>query len=257
MITIQNFSFSYKDKLVLQNIDIYIKEGDFCAIIGANGSGKTTLLKSVCRLLPSKKSIFLQHKEIEKYKPKELSRIVGYVAQNQDVVFHFSVLETVMMGRNPYQSRWETFSKKDENIVFDAMRSTNVLHLKDKLVNQLSGGEQQRVRIARAIAQQTPILLLDEPLANLDIVHQFEIMEILTDLNKKENITVIIVLHDISIALQYAKQVIMLKSGKIAHFGKSEEILTAENIKETFGLSSSFSVDTKGNIAKDPSFYFE
>lgn len=252
MIVIKNLSFAYKEKWVLHQLNTHIKEGDFYAIVGANGSGKTTLLKTIGGLLPTKESIWISNIAVDKIKTRELAKKVGYVPQNQDIVFNFSVFESVMMGRNPHQSRWETFSAKDEKIVNVALEKTNLLHLKDKFINQLSGGEQQRVRIARAIAQQTPILLLDEPLSNLDVVHQFEIMDILSELNKNQNITILIVLHNLSMALQYVKQVMMLKNGEILHIGDAKETLIPLNIKNTFGLSEIFSIDSQGNITKNP-----
>jgi iron complex transport system ATP-binding protein len=161
-----------------------------------------------------------------------------------------------MMGRNPYQSRWETFSEKDNHIVLDALEKTNLLHLQDRFTNQLSGGEQQRVRIARSMAQDTPILLLDEPLSNLDIVNQFEIMDILSYLNKNKKRTIIIVLHNFSIALQYVKQMMMIKEGKIIYSGNAQDVLTPAHIRELFDLSDQYLIDQQGNILKKTSDLF-
>ena len=256
MIEIKNLSFAYDNKIVLDDVSTHIHQGDFCAITGPNGSGKTTLLKIIAGLIPTQDSVFINQITIKNLKIREIAKKIAYVPQNQDTTFNFSVYDTVMMGRNPYQSRWETFSEKDNHIVLDALEKTNLLHLQDRFTNQLSGGEQQRVRIARSMAQDTPILLLDEPLSNLDIVNQFEIMDILSYLNKNKKRTIIIVLHNFSIALQYVKQMIMIKEGKIIYSGNTQDVLTPKHIRELFDLSDHYLIDQQGNILKKTSDLF-
>jgi len=256
MIEIKNLSFAYDNKIVLDDISTHIHQGDFYAITGPNGSGKTTLLKIIAGLIPTKDSVFINQITIKNLKIREIAKKIAYVPQNQDTTFNFSVFDTVMMGRNPYQSRWETFSEKDNHIVLDALEKTNLLHLKDRFTNQLSGGEQQRVRIARSMAQDTPILLLDEPLSNLDIVNQFEIMDILSYLNKNKKRTIIIVLHNFSIALQYVKQMMMIKEGNIIYSGNTQDVLTPKHIRELFDLSDQYLIDQQGNILKKTSDLF-
>ena len=158
------------------------------------------------------------------------------------------------MIRNPHQNRWETFSSKDKEIVMEALEMTHLINVQNKFTDQLSGGERQRVLIARAIAQNTPILLLDEPLSNLDITHQFEIMDILSQLNENQKITILIVVHNLSIINQYAKKILMLKNGKVFRYGELKNVFNPENIKNLFDLPERLSVDMSGNITKNSNF---
>lgn len=249
MIEVNNLSHTYDQRQVLCHFSAHFNKGSFCAVMGPNGSGKSTLLRCIARLLKVQSgSILLEGKDITSFKILELARMISYVPQREDVIFDFSVYDTIMMGRNPYQKRWEFTTNQDEEIIRKVLEKTKLDSLKNRLLGQLSGGELRRVMIARAIAQQTPLLLLDEPLANLDIVHQFEIMNILKDLNHNSNITVIIVMHDIPIALQYATQVLLLKNGKILDFGETAEVLTDGNVKDCFNLDSSYTYCSDGVV---------
>ncbi|HRR04060.1 MAG TPA: ABC transporter ATP-binding protein, partial [Bacteroidales bacterium] len=147
-----------------------------------------------------------------------------------------------------------TFSSKDKEIVMEALEMTHLINVQNKFTDQLSGGERQRVLIARAIAQNTPILLLDEPLSNLDITHQFEIMDILSQLNENQKITILIVVHNLSIINQYAKKILMLKNGKVFRYGELKNVFNPENIKNLFDLPERLSVDMSGNITKNSNF---
>ena len=249
MIEVNNLSHTYDQRQVLCHFSAHFNKGSFCAVMGPNGSGKSTLLRCIARLLKVQSgSILLEGRDITSFKILELARMISYVPQREDVIFDFSVYDTIMMGRNPYQKRWEFTTNQDEEIIRKVLEKTKLDSLKNRLLGQLSGGELRRVMIARAIAQQTPLLLLDEPLANLDIVHQFEIMNILKDLNHNSNITVIIVMHDIPIALQYATQVLLLKNGKILDFGETAEVLTDGNVKDCFNLDSSYTYCSDGVV---------
>lgn len=251
IIQVNKLSFFYDERSVIQDLSFSVNEGDFCAIMGLNGAGKSTLLKLLIKLLPLQKGeIKIEGEEINQYTTKSMAKKMAYVPQRQDVVFDFSVYETVMMGRNPYQNRWESESEQDRKIVDSVMKMCNLDHLKKRMFTQLSGGESQRTLIARAMAQESPIMLLDEPLANLDIVHKFEIMDILKMLNISKKTTIIIVLHDFSFVLQYAAKTLLLNNGKLCGYGDTLQTLTPEIIKEAFMLSDRYHVDIHGNVTK-------
>lgn len=251
MITIDNITAGYGTKIVLDHFSAQFDNADFCAVMGPNGAGKSTLLRTIARLQTIQTgSILIDQQNINQFKTKELARQIAFVPQREDLVFEFSVFDTVMMGRNPYQNRWEWSNQNDVSLVEKILEQTHLQPLKDRMLGQLSGGELRRTMIARAIAQQTPIILLDEPLANLDIVHQFEIMEILTDLNKNQAVTIIIILHDFPFAIQYAHHTLLMKDGKILHFGNTSQVLTKENVSQCFGLSQEFEYFSNGLVMK-------
>lgn len=252
-IEICNLTFGYTQKEVFQQLSLSFAEGDFCAMIGPNGSGKTTLLKAIAGILSPKveSNVLIYNKLIKNYSRNALAKKLAFVAQRQEVVFDFSVFDTVMMGRNPYQKRWDSGSKNDEDIVTNVLQQTRLWHLRDRMLAHLSGGEMQRVMIARAMAQQTPILLLDEPLANLDIAHKFEIMDILKELNQTNHTTILIILHDFSFAKQYTDKTLLLNEGKVELFAESSSVITTSHIQQVFNLSTEYQVDEWGNIRRE------
>ncbi|MDR2979900.1 MAG: ABC transporter ATP-binding protein [Bacteroidales bacterium] len=251
MISINSLYFSYDKKEVLTNISLSIKQGDYCALMGLNGSGKSTLLKAAAGLLPLQRGeVQINGLSLSEYTPNRLAQEISYVPQKQDIVFDFSVWDSVMMGRNPHQGRWERESVHDKEIVSNVLKMCNIEHLKEQMLSQLSGGEMQRSLIARAMAQEAPIMLLDEPLSNLDIIHKYEIMEILTKLNRKHQTTIIIILHDFPVAIQYVKQAVILKNGEINQHGSVDDVLQPEHIKQAFNLPDSLRVDSLGNVMK-------
>lgn len=249
MITVSKLNFSYAHKNVLNGCDFRIGEGDFCAIIGPNGSGKTTLLKLIAGLMsPQSGRILLASKDIAKMSVSERARTIAYVSQRQDVVFDFSVFDTILMGRNPYQGRWSEASAHDIEVVERVLEQTHLTDLRHRMLTELSGGEVQRVMIARAMAQETPLILLDEPLSNLDVAYEFQVMDILQQLNKQQHTTIVIVLHDFAFVNEYAHHTLLLKNGQIQSFGPTEEALSAPNIRQAFDLSECFDLDTRGNV---------
>ena len=236
MIEIKELNFSYEEP-VLNGVNINIEKGKFYSILGPNGSGKTTLLKLISKILPLEKSqIFLENKDIVNINSKMISRRMAVVPQSTEIEFDFSVEDIVLMGRTPHISRFSSESKLDVEIAEKAMKSTNTYKLKNKSINALSGGERQRVVVARAIAQDTDIILLDEPISHLDLHHQVEIMNQIKALNKEKNTTIIAVLHDINIAAAYSDNMILMLDGKVHSSGLPEVILTEKNIKEVYGL---------------------
>ncbi|MFD3158214.1 heme ABC transporter ATP-binding protein [Haloimpatiens sp. FM7330] len=240
---INNLNFKYDEKPILNDVSLKIRKNKFYSILGPNGSGKSTLLKNICKSLePPSNSIFINDVDLTKMKNTDIAKSLSYVPQNTNIGFDFSVMDIVLMGRNPYIKRFQSENAKDFEIAEKAMDLTNTLHLKDKSITELSGGERQRVIIARALTQQTNILLLDEPTSNLDIYHQIDILDTIKFL--KTNITVIAVLHDLNLASQYSDFIILLKDGKIISIGSPTEVLTKENIKNTYNIDV--------HIVKDP-----
>jgi len=250
-IQIDNLTFGYDEKLIFSDLSVSFPQGGFCSILGPNGSGKTTLLKCVAGLLsPAGGVVKLHGKPLSEYKKTELSREIAYVPQYQDIVFDITVFDYVMLGRNPYQTPWEMQRPEDKEIVEDVLQKCKVLPYRDTLLQSLSGGERQRVMVARAMAQQTGIMLLDEPLSNIDVTHKFEIMDILQQLNEERGVTVLIILHDLPIAKAYSKQVLLLKKGKMLHYGDGCAVLTEENIRSSFDLTEQYAVLEEGFITK-------
>ena len=228
---INGISCYYGSHRVIEDLSYEFSQGSFVGIIGPNGSGKSTLLNALSRTLkPKTGTVYLGNEDVYKVAPKEVAKTIGVVPQNTMVNFSFTAHEVVLMGRNPYLSRFGWESEQDLEIVSKAMEATGTSALKDKYISDLSGGERQRVIISRALAQEPEILLLDEPTSHLDITHQLEVLQLLYELNKNKKITVIIVIHDLNLAAQYCKDLILLKEGKIFAAGSVSEVLTETNI---------------------------
>lgn len=233
----EHITVERKDKKILQDISFQIIQGDFICLIGKNGSGKTTLLKTLSNILkPTFGEVFIKGNNIKKFDTKNIAQHISIVFQNSYNDLNFKVWDIVLMGRMSYQKLWQRDSKEDEDICLDALKQTNTLHLKDKIFSLLSAGEQQRVLIARALCQDAELMLLDEPVSNLDIKHQFEIMDMLKQINKTKNKTILIILHDLSLCLQYADKVLALKDGKLLFYGQTQNIMTEDNIKTLFDV---------------------
>lgn len=239
MIEVKNLSYSYGKKIIIEDMSFAISQGDFCAIMGPNGCGKTTLLKCIANILPVKtNSIFINGKDSTTYSIKKLAQQIAFVPQHTPLDFEFSAFETVLMGRNPYQTHLQNESQKDWDIVEECMKKTNTWHLRFAPLTEMSGGEMQRVLLARALAQQTPIMLLDEPLSNLDISHQFEIIKLLREISQNEKKTILLIVHDPNIAIRYCKTLLLLHNHHIVYHGDIEEGLTVQNIKDYFGVEA-------------------
>ena len=229
MIEIKNLNFSYNDKKILKNINFSLEKPEFLCLLGPNGSGKTTLLKNICGLLKVQHGeISFNNKDLLKLNRKELSKNVAIVNQNQENPYEYLVKELVEMGTYVLNLG---FSEK-KNFLEEIYNLTDIEEFLDRGINTLSGGEKQRVYLARALGQNTPLLLLDEPISNLDLKHQVIIMELCKTLVAK-GITVICVLHDINFALNYSDKVILMKKGEIKAFG-DKSIITDNLIYEVF-----------------------
>ena len=229
----------YGSVKILSNINIDVKPGCFIGILGPNGSGKTTLLRSISRVLkPHGGSILIDKKDIYTLKPKQVAQKMAVVPQYNDVGFNFSAMDVVLMGRNPHLGDFQMERQKDVEIARNAMELTNTWTLADRPINELSGGEAQRVIIARALAQEPKILLLDEPMSHLDIINQIELMDLVKTLCTKNNLAVLAVIHDLNMASRYCDEILLLKAGTIFALGPVEEIMTSENILNVFGVDS-------------------
>ncbi|MGD8286092.1 MAG: ABC transporter ATP-binding protein [Desulfobacterales bacterium] len=250
-IEINHLSYAFGSRSVLQNISFSVKEGDFFIILGPNGSGKTTLVRSIAGILkPPKGQVKILGRQFSSFRRKELAQSIAYVPQGLPVDFPFTVAELVLMGRAPYHSSLGIEKKKDFEIATQAMRFTEVEHLASRKLDQLSGGEQQRVFIARAICQESPILLLDEPTASLDLAHQGRIMDLMERLKAEKGITVVMVSHDINLAAMYGDQLLLLRAGEIVSKGLPDEILNFKTLEETYDCMLLVDKSPLGNIPR-------
>lgn len=237
-ISIENLSFGYDNKDVLKNISLKFPQGEFTSIIGSNGSGKSTMLKTISSVLkPRQGRVLINDTALVSMHKKEIARLMSVVPQNTALEFDYKVFDMVLMGRYPYISRLRGETPKDKEIAIQNMKYTNTYQLRDRSFNELSGGERQRVILAQALTQQPKILLLDEPIAHLDLQHQIEILTLIKKLSMDQSLTVIAVLHDLNMAANYSDHIVMLKAGEAAYQGTPKEVLTAENIKDIFNIN--------------------
>jgi iron complex transport system ATP-binding protein len=244
-LTVNNLSFGYGNFSILKNVDLNVGLGELVAIVGPNGSGKSTLLKCINRIVKTKpNSILIDEQDTSNLSIKELSKLMGYVPQTSISAFPFTVFDVVMMGRKPYV-HW-SIGERDNDIVFQMMTLLGIDHLALRQFSELSGGEQQKVIIARALAQQPKILLLDEPTSSLDIKHQLEILCILKGLTQSKGHAVIVSIHDLNLASRFCDKLFMLKQGSIYAMGTPEEVLTAQNIQAVYGIKADVSISSTG-----------
>jgi iron complex transport system ATP-binding protein len=225
-------------RTILDSLDCTVREGDFLVIIGPNGAGKTTLLKALFGLVPfSSGSITVLERPLADYSRRQLAVTLALVPQHLNLEFVFTVEETVLMGRAPHLGLLERERRADQAIAHQAMAFTDVAHLAGQRLDQLSGGERQRTMIARAICQQPKIMLLDEPTAALDPAHQLRIMELMQRLRYEENMTVVMVSHDLNLAALFASRILLLKDGAALCSGIPAEILTPDNLRRAYGCA--------------------
>ncbi len=233
----QNINFSYTGELVLDNLSFAIEEGQVVAIIGPNGSGKTTLLKIINGILfPNSGRILIENKDTSQWPRRELAKAIAVVPQENLSIFPFYAEEIVLMGRFPHLGNYSFEHKKDYRIAHKAMEKTDTLAFAARRFDQLSAGERQRVLIARALAQEPKILLLDESTVFLDLKHQAQFLAMLRQLNQEQKLTVVFVTHDINLASSHADRIILLYSGKNYAIGSPAEVITAANIKEVYDV---------------------
>lgn len=242
-IAVQDICFSYNSQPILQDVNLDIQQGMVVSIVGPNGAGKSTLLKCMARLLkPQAGTVHLDGKDIAGKNSRELAKAMGYVPQNTRDIFPFTVLETVLMGRKPHVT-WDV-GDEDFRVVTQVMQFLGIEHLAERPLDQLSGGQRQKVFVARALAQQPAIFLFDEPTSNLDVRHQLEVFATIKQLAENEGRTVIVVVHDLNIAARFSDMMVMLKNGTIYAAGKPEEVITEDNIEKVYNVSSTI-IETK------------
>lgn len=229
-------SFAYKDRAVLHAVSLSVESGKMVGILGPNGSGKTTLLKILSAVLVGQGEVKLNGREIETYGRRELSRLFAVVSQESRVNFPYTVAEMVLMGRASYHSSFALEGKKDLEVARASMELTDCVSLSNRYFHELSGGEKQRVMIARALAQEPKILLLDEPSAFLDLKHQVQVFELLRRLNRERGLTIVAALHDLNLAALFFPRLIILRDGKIYRDGSPSEVLTEKTIEEVYGI---------------------
>ena len=241
---VDRIQFYYEARRVLDEISFEAGEGEFIGLIGPNGSGKTTLLKIIDGILkPRIGSVYLDCKRISELDPKELARELAMVPQTADLSFDLKVFDVVMMGRYPYLGKLSFEREADEEKVRFWMKLTNTLHLAERSIKEVSGGERQRVLIARALAQEPRILLLDEPTSNLDVCYQIEIMNLLKELVEKLGLMIICAIHDLNLAARYSDKIILINGGRIKGIGRPIEVLTKENLRDVFKIEAKIEFD--------------
>ena len=235
----ENITAGYDNKMILQDISLTIPSNKISIIIGANGCGKSTLLKTMARLIkPTSGQVTLDGKPINKSPPKRLACVLGLLPQSPIVPEGITVADLVGRGRFPHQTFLKGWTKQDYEAVAEAMEIMNITEFADRNIDELSGGQRQRVWIAMALAQQTDILFLDEPTTYLDITYQVEILDMLTDLNRKYGTTIVMVLHDINLSARYADHIFAVHQGKLVAEGTPEEVVSSTLIQDIFGLKS-------------------
>lgn len=244
LIELKDIVFTYgapgRRDFSLKDINLSVENGEFISILGQNGSGKSTLLKIIAGLLkPERGTRALGGKDYRQYSHRNLARSIAFVPQAANTVFAFSVYETVMMGRTPYLNFLGYETPQDKQIVNEALELVEISHLKNKGINEVSGGEAQRAYIARAMVQQPEIILLDEANSHLDIKHQISIFNLIKKLNSEKRLTVIAISHDLNLAGFYSERIILMDKGNIYKDGPSADILTEENIHTVFEVASS------------------
>jgi len=234
----ESITFGYEGRVVGTDLSFVVPPGSLTVIVGPNACGKSTLLRALSRLLrPSAGTVILDGQDIRTRSTKEVARRLGLLPQSAIAPEGISVTDLVARGRFPYQSLLSQWSRADEDAVTSALDQTNTRDLADRSVDELSGGQRQRVWMAMVLAQQTPLMLLDEPTTFLDIAHQIELMELLRRLNQEEGHTIVAVLHDLNQAARYATHLVAMRDGEIVASGRPEDILTAERVREVFDLT--------------------
>lgn len=254
MIEINEINCGYEKPDVLKQLTLSIRDKDFAVILGPNGAGKSTLLYSIIGYLPLRQgSISIKGKPLAEWHKKELAKVIALIPQETVMPFDYSVEELVLMGRYPWLELMQCYSRQDYELVLDILSKLNLDKIADRYYTQLSGGEKQRVLLARALAQQTEVILLDESLSQLDINHQVEMMQLLYDINRKDGKCIVLVSHNINLAANVSSHLIFLKEGRLIANGSPEQVLTQCRLKELFEIELTLQ---ENPLSKRPNLIF-
>jgi iron complex transport system ATP-binding protein len=243
-LTVSQLSAGYGKTDILTGLDLAVQPGKITAIVGANACGKSTLLRTMSRLIaPRHGHVMLDGKSVHRTPARELARTLGLLPQSPIAPEGITVADLVSRGRHPHQGMFARWTRKDDEAVAAALTATKTVELAERPIDELSGGQRQRVWIAMALTQQTGILLLDEPTTFLDISHQIEVLDLLTDLNHTRQTTIVMVLHDLNLAARYADHLVAMAEGRLYISGPPEEVLTEKTVQDVFGLASRIITD--------------
>ena len=247
-ISTKNLNISYGNLDIVKDLNLDIPKGKITTIIGSNGCGKSTILKTIARIIQAKSGdIFVNNINIKEQSPKDLAKVMAVLPQSPQAPSGLTVEELIAYGRFPHQKGFGKMRKEDEDIVTWALKSTGIEDFRERPMEALSGGQRQRAWIAMALAQQTEILILDEPTTYLDLAHQLEILKLLEELNRKQGTTIIMVIHELNNAARFADHMIGVKKGKVVCQGTAHEVMTKENLKELFNLDAEIVEDPRNN----------
>jgi len=238
-LVVEDLTLGYGERTVIEGLDLELVTGGITSIVGANASGKSTLLRSMARLLaPRHGQVLLDGRQIHRLPAKQLARVLGLLPQSPVTPEGITVADLVGRGRHPHKGVFSRWNAGDDTAIAEALDATRTADLAERPVDELSGGQRQRVWVAMALAQDTDLLLLDEPTTFLDVSHQVEVLDLLTDLNRARGITVVMVLHDLNLAARYSDQLVMIADGTVAASGPPAEVLTVQRVLDVFGLPS-------------------
>ena len=247
-ISTKNLNISYGNLDIVKDLNLDIPKGKITTIIGSNGCGKSTILKTIARIIQAKSGdIFVNNINIKEQSPKDLAKIMAVLPQSPQAPSGLTVEELISYGRFPHQKGFGKMKKEDEDIVTWALKSTGIEEFRERPMEALSGGQRQRAWIAMALAQQTEILILDEPTTYLDLAHQLEILKLLEELNRKQGTTIVMVIHELNNAARFADHMIGVKKGKVVCQGTAHEVMTKENLKELFNIDAEIVEDPRNN----------
>ena len=238
-LAVEAVTVGYDDRVVVHEMTLDVEPGAVTAIVGANGCGKSTLLRAMARLLPARGGrVLLDGTPISEMSSREVATVLGLLPQSPVSPEGIAVADLVGRGRYPHQGWFRRWTAQDDEIVEQALAATDILDLADRAVDELSGGQRQRVWIAMALAQQTDVLLLDEPTTFLDVAHQIEVLDLLTDLNRERGTTIVMVLHDLNLAARYADRLVALTEGRLYAQGSPADVVTEEMVRDVFGMTA-------------------
>lgn len=248
ILEIRDISFAYNSERVLNNISFKVAPGKILGIVGPNGAGKTTLLRCINNVLkPAQGVVYLDGTKLAQLRRKEIARLIGFVPQRESVAFPFTVYEIIFMGRYPHLQGFGMAQEEDYRVVDDTIRLLNIEHLKHRRIDELSGGEFQKVVLARALVQEPKVLLLDEPTLHLDIRHQLELLEQITEIIAHKQIITVMVTHDLFLVGRYCEDVLVMKGGRIYSFGRTRDILTPDVIRNVYNIEVDIFTDTSSD----------